>query len=278
MKATYLGLMGMLLATMSAKAQINASAKTAYNDESHNSYDHVNYENGKRIERMKMEWNDKTYKAEFANNKLTSLYVGGEKIAEADWIKYSDAIATIREQIKRNQEQAKRNEMQAKKNQEQAARNEQQNKRNAEQAVRNEQQAKRNDEQAQLNQLQEKKNAEQATRNEMQNQKNDEQAVRNEAQAKLNQEQAARNEVQAKRNAEQAAENERFMKQITEDLVNDKIIPDASSLRELIYNEDGMTVNGVKQPEAIFKKYKAKYPRFSNNQFSYSRDGIIEGK
>ena len=105
--------------------------------------------------------------------------------------------------------------------------------------------------------------------------KNAEQAVRNDEQAKLNREQAARNNEQAKRNAEQAAENERFIKELTEDLVNDKVIPNKNSLRDFNLNNEGMTVNGVKQPDELFKKYKEKYSKQSSGGFNYSRDGII---
>ena len=277
MKTNYIWLMGMLLASMTATAQTNPG-KTAYNDDSHNSYDHINITNGKRLEHIRMEWNNKTYKMELVDNKMTELYVGDEKIPASEWRKYSEVISAIREQIRKNQEQAKknqeqtvRNEIQAKKNQEQVQVNEVQAKKNQEQAVRNEEQAVKNQEQVKVNEVQNVHNEEQAKRNEEQN-------VRNEVQAKINQEQSVRNQEQAKRNQEQAELNERFIKDLTEDLVNDKIIPDANSLREVTYNSSEMTVNGVKQPDAVFKKYKEKYPRFSRGEFSYSRDGVIEGK
>jgi len=263
MKINYIWLMGILLAAMTATAQTKPG-KTAYNDDSSNSYDHVNITNGKRLEHIRMEWKNKTYKMELVDNKTIELYVDGEKIPAADWGKYSDAIAAIREQIRRNQEQAKRNE-------EQAVRNEIQAKRNEEQVQRNEIQAKKNQEQAERNEEQHVRNDEQAKRNE-------EQAARNEEQAKRNDEQAVRNQEQAKRNEEQAAENERFIKGLTEDLVNDKIIPNANSLHQATFNSHEMIINGVKQPDEVFKRYKEKYPRISEGEFTYSRDGVIEGK
>ena len=39
-----------------------------------------------------------------------------------------------------------------------------------------------------------------------------------------------------------------------------------------------MTINGVKQPDEVFKKYKAKYGKAFNGHFDYSRDGIIQGQ
>ncbi|WP_426671312.1 hypothetical protein ACPPVU_08755 [Mucilaginibacter sp. McL0603] len=263
MKTNYIWLMGILLASMTATAQ-TSPGKTAYNDESHNSYDHINITNGKRLEHIQMEWNNKTCKMELVDNKMADLYVNGEKIPAAEWGKYSEVIAAIREQIRKNQEQAK-------KNQEQAVRNEIQAKKNQEQAVRNQEQAVKNQEQVKVNQVQNVHNEEQAKRNE-------EQSVHNQEQAKRNEEQSVLNQEQAKRNEEQAAENERFIKNLTEDLVHDKIIPDANSLHQATFNSHEMTVNGVKQQDAVFKRYKDKYPRISEGEFTYSRDGVIEGK
>ncbi len=270
MKANYLKrslwLAAILLTSIAVKAQTNTAAKTAYDDEERNMYYRIYNEGGNRAEHIKTEYNGKTYKMEIVNEKLTSLYVDGEKIPESAWSKYDEAVRHVREEIK---EQIKRNEEQAKRNAEQAVRNEEQAKRNAEQAVRNDEQAKKNAEQVIRNQEQDKRNAEQAVRNEEQAKKNAEQEVRNK-------EQAERNELQAKKNEEQAKANEQMIKDITADLVNDKIIPDNSSLHEMRLSEFGMSVNGVKQSEEIFKKYKAKYNKAFNGTFSYSRDGIIQ--
>lgn len=194
-------------------------------------YDVTLNKQGKRIERIKGDRNDKVYKMVIANDKMTELYVDGMKIPVADWDKYGDAIAAIRGQIRKNKEQAVRNE-------EQARLNEIQNKKNDKQAVRN---------------------AEDAKLNEIQNKKNQEQAVRNQEQARLN-------EIQAKKNHE---ENERLMKPMVEDLIRDKIIPDANSLHDLSLNNDAMTVNGVKQVDDVFKKYRKKYINLSKGGFSY---------
>jgi colicin import membrane protein len=59
------------------------------------------------------------------------------------------------------------------------------------------------------------------------------------------------------------------MKHLVQDLVADKIIPDENSLHDLTINADGMTINGVKQPDNVFKKYKGKYDSFSMGDFSY---------
>jgi len=275
MKAKYLGLMGILLATVTVSAQTKTPAKTAYNGDRYNDYDRIHAVDGKKVEEIQMHRDGKVYKAELVNDKMTELYVDGEKIPQADWAKHASAVTAIRVQLELNREQAKANAIQAKKNDEQSRLNDEQAKRNAEQAVRNDIQAKKNDEQQARNAEQAKRNQEQDRLNEVQAKHNAEQAIRNDEQAKRNDEQNGVNREQAKRNAEQAAANERFMKEFTEDLVSDKIIPDANSLKEFSLNKAEMVVNGVKQPDSVYKKYSEKYSKQSNG-FTYSRDGIIQ--
>lgn len=263
------------MASLTVSAQTSKSAKTAYDDERYNSYDRIRTVHGKRVEELQMRHDGKMYKAQFVNDKMTGLYVDGENIPHDDWGKYAGAITAIRIQIKLNREQAAANAIQAKKNQEQDRVNEEQEKRNAEQAIRNEVQAKKNAEQQVRSAEQAKRNEEQVKLNEVQAKENAKQAVRNEIQEKRNQEQEHVNVEQAKKNAEQAAANERFIKQLTEDLLIDKIIPDKDSLREFRIDNEGMTVNGVKLPEELFKKYKEKYSPQSSGGFTYSRDGIL---
>jgi hypothetical protein len=283
MKAKYIGLMGLLLAAAGAKAQTAASAKTAYVDEGYNSYDHVSRVNGKLLEEVRTSYEGKICKAGFVDNKLTTLFIDGKKIPETDWVAHSNAIAAIRGVVRRNAEQAKRNaaqevrnQEQAKRNAEQAGRNEEQAKRNAEQEVRNREQVTRNEEQKVRDKEQAVRNEEQVARNREQAKRDAEQLERNEAQAKRNEEQEARNREQAKSNAERAEENEHFVKELTTDLVNDKIIPESGSLREFHIDDSEMTVNGVKQPDAVFKKYREKYNRNSSGGFTYSKDGLLK--
>ena len=273
MKTNYikciLWLIMVVFAITTVKAQTSVTDKTAYNGREYISYDGIRNENGKQVERIQTDVDDKVYKMELVNGTMTELYVDGVKIPAGKWDKYSDAIAAIKEQIRKNKEQAKRNEEQArrnqiqeKKNEEQAVRNEEQARLNQIQEKKNEEQAVRNEEQARLNQKQEKKNQEQVA-------KNEEQVARNQEQAKRNEEQARLNEIQAKKNEAQAVENERLINEMIVDLIADKIIPDASALHDLTMNSDEMTVNGDKQPEGVFKKYKEKYNRFSQGSFSY---------
>jgi len=280
MKTNYikknLCVVAMLFIVHAAYAQTKEPSKTAYNTGNVSNYDISRTEKGNRVERIETTLDDKTYKIVLVNDKITELYVDDNKVAAADWAKYGEVIAAIREQIKQNRLQAARNQVQAMKNQEQARRNQEQarlnqvqEEKNQEQAARNQQQAVRNQEQAKLNQLQEEKNQEQAARSQEQAELNQEQAQRNQAQAARNQEQARVNQLQAKKNQEQAEENQRLMKQLIGDLVSDKIIADGNSLQDLTLSDTEMTVNGTKQPEDVFKKYKEKYYRLSKGSFTF---------
>jgi colicin import membrane protein len=281
MKTNYIKCSILLLAALCFT--ITSRAQTVVHDsgssgakQTHENYD-VNHtdDQGHHVETMQIDQDDKVIKAAFVDDKMTGLSINGQKIAEADWDKYSGDIAKIREQIKLNKEQAKRNEAQAKLNELQAKKNEEQARLNELQVKENEIQAQKNQEQVRVNQLQAGKDQEQAERNQEQARRNQLQEKRNEEQAVKNQAQAKRNEIQAQKNQVQAEENERFIKQLTEDLVSDKIIPDAKSLRDFTMNTYEMTVNGVKQPDAVFKKYREKFDKASKHDMSYSRDGVI---
>jgi hypothetical protein len=50
---------------------------------------------------------------------------------------------------------------------------------------------------------------------------------------------------------------------MTDDLISDGVIPNESALREMRMNADGLSINGKKIPDALFEKYKKKFPRFA---------------
>ena len=168
---TSIWLLFSLFFALTTKAQTADSGKNGRTVNISSSYDHVRNDGGKRVETIDFTWNDKEYKSTLVNDKLTELSVDGEKIVAADWGKYTDAIAAIKEQIAKNRDQAKKNQAQAR---------------------LNEIQAGKNQEQARLNEIQEKKNEEQVARNRQQDRLNEIQAQRNQEQAARNQEQAVR--------------------------------------------------------------------------------------
>ncbi len=248
-----------LLTAFAVKAQqISVQDKSAGDAGRYENYDVTSNRDGKQVEKLQTNWNNKQYKMELVNDKMTALYVEGEKIPAADWGKYSKVIAEIREQIRKDKIQAKLDQAQAKRDQQQAVKDEEQAKRDQEQALRDQAEAKVAQEQAVNDQIQAKRDQEQA--------------VRDQEQAKKDQEQARLDQIQAKKDQEQAAEDQHLMKQMIADLIADKIVPDEESLKEVTLNADEMTVNGVKQPDAVYQKYKTKYNRFALGDFSYGNE------
>jgi len=278
-----LWLAAMLLPSLCVNAQTQPSPKTAYNAESHSNYT-IKNDGGTRTENIRTGYKGKTYKIEWVNEKMTSLYVDGEKIAEANWGQYSTAIAAIKEQLRKDrlqaskdQAQAKRDQLQAKKDQVQANRDVIQAKRDEEQASADQEQAKKDQEQAARDQEQAQKDQQQAKVEQEQAAHDQEQAKKDQEQAAADQEQAKKDQEQAKKDQEQAAADERLMKQFVEDLVKDRIVPDEKSLHDVTITSEGMTVNGVKQPDEVYKRYKEKYNRFADGNFNYYNEGNTRG-
>ena len=276
MKPNYLK-RSMLIVAMAVASTTYAQNKAKVSDEDYkySNYDQVINRNGKQVEQIKTNRNGTFYKMELVSGKMTELYVDGEKIPAARWGEYSTITAKIREQIrldkiqaKKDQAQALRDQIQAKKDQAQAVRDQQQAKRDQEQAVKDQLQAKRDQEQAAKDQVEATHQREQAEKDEVQAKIDQQQAVKDQEQARLDQ-------VQAKKDEAQAKEDQREVKKLTADLVSDNIIPNESSLHDLTLNAKEMTVNGKKQPDAVFNKYKEKYKRFTLSNFSYgSQNGV----
>ncbi|HEY4323469.1 MAG TPA: cell envelope integrity protein TolA [Mucilaginibacter sp.] len=250
MKSKFLKCAVLSLAVMAITVSVTAQtpAKTAYNTDRYNNYDHITKADGKVIEHIQTNWKDKVYRMELINDKMTELYVDGEKTPSARWGEYSTAIAQLREQIRIDKVQAKKDQEQALKDQEQAKKDQAQARIDQQQAVKDQAQARLDQDRARQDQIQAKKDQEQAG-------KDQEQAVKDQAQAKIDQ--------------EQALEDQRLMNELISDLIKDDIVPDEKSLTSVTLDESEMTVNGKRQPAEVFSRYREKYRRFANSNFTF---------
>lgn len=203
--------------------------------------------------------NGPLYTLHMAGDKVLDLTVDGHAVP-SDSINgsYKAVIQELVAQVERARVQARLDRLQAERDREQAGRDREQAGRDREQAERDRQQAEKEREQAE-------KDRQQAGRDQ-------EQAGRDREQADRDRQQAERDREQAERDRKRAAEDRAIMQCIMDDLVKDGLAPDKESIHSLKINADEFLLNGKLLPEAVQKKYIAKYVTGKGYSMSYHNE------
>ena len=247
-------------------------------------------ESGKKKETVSTVIDNTSYQLILVNDKLTELYVDDKLVPPDQYSRYEEIVQKIKEQLRidriqaekdqqramadqkkagADQEQAMKDDTAAKLQQEKAEKDQQQAKIDQEQAMKDDAAAKLQQEKAAKDQQRAKLDQENAMKDQTAAKLQQKKAAKDQQQAKLDQEQAMKDQAIAKIDEERAKEDQRLMKQLISELVKDGIVTDEKSIQSIKMSSTELLVNDKKQPEDVYLKYKAKYPRFATANFSY---------
>jgi len=213
------------------------------------------------------------YVVQMEGGKILNFSVDGRNVPTDSLGRYQTVIDTIKDRVREAELQAKRDRAQSERDREQAGRDREQAGRDRLQADRDREQAERNRlqgelsrQQALLERDQAEKNREEVEmnrdlveRNRQQADRDREQAERDRVQATRDREQAERDREQAERDRKRAEEDRKMMDSLIKDLIADGIVTDRDGVHSLKVDADEVIVNGKRLPEALEKKYIARY-------------------
>lgn len=228
-----------------------------------------------------------SYQMEITNEKITAFYAEGKQIPAEQYSQYSTVIAKIKEQLRVDRLQAKKDEEMSLKDQkaarydqEKAAKGQLRAKYDQDRAQQDQLKAKldaekamKDQERAEKDQLEAKLEAEKDMKDQLQAKLDQEQAEKDQEAAKQEQEDAMKDQAAAKIDEEQAKEDQRQAKQFIADLVKDGVVSDEKNLQSIKLTSSELFVNDKKQSNNLFEKYRTKYPRFASGNFFYGSSG-----
>ncbi|MEO5890612.1 MAG: M56 family metallopeptidase [Ferruginibacter sp.] len=229
------------------------------------------------------------YKIVTEKGKVVELYVEDKQVPAEKWSGYKSITDKILLQMKLDMEQSEKDMEQSKKDMEQSRlgmiqaekemalsklemeksklemeQDMEQGKKDMDEAKKDMEESKLKMEQEKIDmELQQKKMAEDMA-----------QAKIDMAQEQIDMQQSKKDMEQAKKDMQVAKkdmeESKKLQEKIIGDLIKEKIIKDKSELKSYKLSNDELIVNGVKQPDAIHKKFREKYVKGGNWTMAYN--------
>ncbi|RYE57477.1 MAG: hypothetical protein EOP48_05710 [Sphingobacteriales bacterium] len=217
------------------------------------------------------------YKVKLNDTKIIEIYRDGTKVPEAEFSKYEPSIKKILEQLEKDRKQAELDRAQAAKDRARAEQDRELAEKHREQANRDRERAEVDRKEADVRRGEAAKDRERADRDRVLAEKDRAQATIAREHAEKDREQANRDRKQAEVDRKLAEEDRAMVEQLLEDLVAEKLIEDKDALKSLQLNDSELSINGVKQSDALHSKLKTKYLKGRHKKINFTRSGEFRG-
>jgi hypothetical protein len=197
--------------------------------------------------RISKKLNGKNYVLLMSNQQVSGLWVDGKEIPPADWDSYGTEVATLKLQLKKDQQRASVEQLRSlgDKKESLADREKSLKERNVSLTLRA-----------------------QAERSRVLAEKQKDAAERS-------RERSDKDKISAEIDRNTAEGDRILLEGLMGDLVTDQIVPGKNALKSLAFEAAGMRVNGTLQSREVWGKYFKKYPGLSRPGAKYSFDGIV---
>lgn len=209
-----------------------------------------------------------SYKIRLKGNKVTEMEVDGKIIPAADYPKYDAFIKKLLKQMEEDRRQAELDRQQAEKDRQQADKDRLQ-------AGKDRAQAELDRQQAEKDRAQADKDRAQADKDRLSAEADRKRAEKDRAQAERDRQQAEKDRKQAEIDRQQAEADRKLYEQMITELISDQLLDNRSALRSIELDNASFSINGVKQPEAVQKKYAAKYLKGKKGSMRVSHSGAM---
>jgi hypothetical protein len=204
-----------------------------------------------------------SYKIRLNGTRVLEMEVDGKKIAESDFNKYDALIKKILKQMEEDRKQAELDRKQAEKDREQADKDRAQAELDRKQAEKDRMQADEDRKQAVRDRAQ-------ADKDRISAEGDRKQAEKDRAQAELDRKQAEKDRAQAEIDRKQAEEDRKIFEQMVTELISEKLVESRNALTSLTLDNKELTINGVKQSDAMQQKFAAKYLKDKNSRMQFN--------